>query len=153
MLPKRRYELTDEQWDLIAPLMPKAKPGGRSNDHRTRASHSNRRRSNNSMRTTRPHLLGIYGRLHRRAKPTAGFCPAIRPQTVSIATRPSAGTRRRGGHGHVAKRVSKQNPLRADTPAFIRAAAMIRRVGHRSRTQLAASPRHAAQATISTPKP
>jgi transposase len=35
MPPKRRYELTDEQWALIASLMPKAKPGGRWNDHRT----------------------------------------------------------------------------------------------------------------------
>jgi len=35
MPPKRRYELTDEQWDLIRTLMPKAKPGGRWNDHRT----------------------------------------------------------------------------------------------------------------------
>jgi len=35
MPPKRRYELTDEQWALIAPLMPKTKPGGRWNDHRT----------------------------------------------------------------------------------------------------------------------
>ena len=34
MPPKRRYELTDEQWALIAPLMPKRKPGGRWNDHR-----------------------------------------------------------------------------------------------------------------------
>lgn len=31
----RRYELTDEQWKLIAPLMPPKKPGGRWNDHRT----------------------------------------------------------------------------------------------------------------------
>ena len=35
MPPKRRYELTDEQWALIEPLMPKRKPGGRWNDHRT----------------------------------------------------------------------------------------------------------------------
>lgn len=35
MPPKRRYELTDEQWDLIKTLMPKPKPGGRWNDHRT----------------------------------------------------------------------------------------------------------------------
>lgn len=35
MPPKRRYELTDEQWTLIEPLMPKQKPGGRWNDHRT----------------------------------------------------------------------------------------------------------------------
>jgi transposase len=35
MPPKRRYELTDEQWAMIAPLMPKTKPGGRWNDHRT----------------------------------------------------------------------------------------------------------------------
>ncbi|MFG0292408.1 MAG: transposase, partial [Phycisphaerales bacterium JB050] len=35
MAPKRRYELTDEQWELIEPLMPKQKPGGRWNDHRT----------------------------------------------------------------------------------------------------------------------
>lgn len=35
MPPKRRYKLTDEQWALIASLMPKAKPGGRWNDHRT----------------------------------------------------------------------------------------------------------------------
>jgi transposase len=35
MAPKRRYELTDEQWKLIQPLMPKQKPGGRWNDHRT----------------------------------------------------------------------------------------------------------------------
>ena len=34
MPPKRRYELTDEQWDLIRTLMPKARPGGRWNDHR-----------------------------------------------------------------------------------------------------------------------
>jgi transposase len=35
MPPKRRYELTDEQWNLIKSLMPKRKPGGRWNDHRT----------------------------------------------------------------------------------------------------------------------
>ena len=35
MPPKRRYELTDEQWALIESLMPKPKPGGRWNDHRT----------------------------------------------------------------------------------------------------------------------
>jgi transposase len=35
MPPKKRYELTDEQWALIASLMPKRKPGGRWNDHRT----------------------------------------------------------------------------------------------------------------------
>lgn len=35
MAPKRRYELTDEQWRLIEPLMPRQKPGGRWNDHRT----------------------------------------------------------------------------------------------------------------------
>jgi len=35
MPPKRRYELTDEQWTLIEPLMPKPRPGGRWNDHRT----------------------------------------------------------------------------------------------------------------------
>ena len=35
MPTKRRYELTDEQWALIQSLMPKAKPGGRWNDHRT----------------------------------------------------------------------------------------------------------------------
>lgn len=33
--PRRRYELTDAQWTLIEPLMPKHKPGGRWNDHRT----------------------------------------------------------------------------------------------------------------------
>src|SRR5210317_2043884 len=31
----RRYELSDEQWKLIEPLMPAKKPGGRWNDHRT----------------------------------------------------------------------------------------------------------------------
>ncbi|MEM8757813.1 MAG: transposase [Planctomycetota bacterium] len=31
----RRFELTDEQWDLIKSLMPKAKPGDLWNDHRT----------------------------------------------------------------------------------------------------------------------
>jgi len=35
MPPKRRYELTDEQWALIESLMPKARPGGQWNDHRT----------------------------------------------------------------------------------------------------------------------
>ena len=35
MPPKKRYELTDEQWELIHSLMPKRKPGGRWNDHRT----------------------------------------------------------------------------------------------------------------------
>ena len=35
MPPKRRYDLTDEQRALIASLMPKPKPGGRWNDHRT----------------------------------------------------------------------------------------------------------------------
>lgn len=35
MPPKQRYELTDKQWDLIKPLMPKRKSGGRWNDHRT----------------------------------------------------------------------------------------------------------------------
>jgi len=34
MPPLRRYELTDEQWNLIESLMPKRKPGGRWNDHR-----------------------------------------------------------------------------------------------------------------------
>ncbi|MFT5422761.1 MAG: transposase [Phycisphaerales bacterium] len=34
-MPIRRYELADEQRKLIAPLMPKKKPGGRWNDHRT----------------------------------------------------------------------------------------------------------------------
>ena len=34
MPPKRRYELTDGQWDLIRTLMPETKPGGRWNDHR-----------------------------------------------------------------------------------------------------------------------
>jgi len=34
MPPKRRYELTDEQWALIESLMPRPKPGGRWNDHR-----------------------------------------------------------------------------------------------------------------------
>lgn len=31
----RRYELTDEAWLLLEPLMPPHKPGGRWNDHRT----------------------------------------------------------------------------------------------------------------------
>jgi transposase len=31
----RRYELTDEQWKLIATIMPCKKPGGQWNDHRT----------------------------------------------------------------------------------------------------------------------
>ena len=35
MPPLRRYELTDEQWALIDSLMPKPRPGGRWNDHRT----------------------------------------------------------------------------------------------------------------------
>ena len=35
MPPLRRYELTDEQWALIESLMPKPRPGGRWNDHRT----------------------------------------------------------------------------------------------------------------------
>jgi len=35
MPPLRRYELTDEQWALIRTLMPKPRPGGRWNDHRT----------------------------------------------------------------------------------------------------------------------
>jgi transposase len=35
MPPPRRYELTDEQWTLIETLMPKPRPGGRWNDHRT----------------------------------------------------------------------------------------------------------------------
>lgn len=35
MPPKRRYELTDEQWELIRTLVPRAKPGGRWNDRRT----------------------------------------------------------------------------------------------------------------------
>ena len=35
MPPKRCYELTGEQWDLIRTLMPTPKPGGRWNDHRT----------------------------------------------------------------------------------------------------------------------
>lgn len=35
MPPLRRYELTDEQWRLIESLMPKPRPGGRWNDHRT----------------------------------------------------------------------------------------------------------------------
>ena len=35
MPPLRRYELTDEQWALIKSLMPKPRPGGRWNDHRT----------------------------------------------------------------------------------------------------------------------
>jgi len=35
MPPRRRYELSDEQWALIEPLMPRRKPGGRWNDHRT----------------------------------------------------------------------------------------------------------------------
>lgn len=34
MPPKRRYELTDEQWAIIESLMPRPKPGGRWNDHR-----------------------------------------------------------------------------------------------------------------------
>lgn len=35
MPPKRRYELSDEQWALIKPLMPRRRPGGRWNDQRT----------------------------------------------------------------------------------------------------------------------
>ncbi len=35
MPPPRRYELTDEQWKLIAPIMPPKKTGGQWNDHRT----------------------------------------------------------------------------------------------------------------------
>jgi len=35
MPPLRRYELNDEQWGLIESLMPKPRPGGRWNDHRT----------------------------------------------------------------------------------------------------------------------
>jgi len=35
MPPLRRYELTDEQWALIRTLMPRPRPGGRWNDHRT----------------------------------------------------------------------------------------------------------------------
>ena len=35
MAPLKRYELTDEQWKLIAPLLPKQQRGGRWNDHRT----------------------------------------------------------------------------------------------------------------------
>jgi transposase len=31
----RRYELTDEAWLRLEPLMPAPKPGGRWNDHRT----------------------------------------------------------------------------------------------------------------------
>jgi transposase len=31
----KRYELTDEQWKLIESLMPRRRPGGRWNDHRT----------------------------------------------------------------------------------------------------------------------
>ena len=34
-MPPRRYELTDQQWTLIKPMMPGPKPGGRWNDHRT----------------------------------------------------------------------------------------------------------------------
>jgi transposase len=32
--PGRRYELTDEAWDRIEPLLPKQTRGGRWNDHR-----------------------------------------------------------------------------------------------------------------------
>jgi len=35
MPPKRRYELTDEQWGMIEPLLPRPSPGGRWDDHRT----------------------------------------------------------------------------------------------------------------------
>jgi len=35
MAPKRRYELSDEQWELIRSVMPRRKAGGRWNDHRT----------------------------------------------------------------------------------------------------------------------
>jgi len=35
MPPLRRYELFDEQWKLIATIMPRKKPGGQWNDHRT----------------------------------------------------------------------------------------------------------------------
>lgn len=35
MPPLRRYELTDEHWTLIRTLMPRRRPGGRWNDHRT----------------------------------------------------------------------------------------------------------------------
>lgn len=31
----RRYELTDEAWQRLEPLMPSPRPGGRWNDHRT----------------------------------------------------------------------------------------------------------------------
>lgn len=31
----RRYELTDEAWQRLEPLMPPHRPGGRWNDHRT----------------------------------------------------------------------------------------------------------------------
>ena len=31
----RRYELTDEAWARLEPLMPPRRPGGRWNDHRT----------------------------------------------------------------------------------------------------------------------
>lgn len=31
----RRYEFTDEDWALIAPLLPRQRRGGRWNDHRT----------------------------------------------------------------------------------------------------------------------
>jgi transposase len=33
--PGRRYEMTDEAWDRIEPLLPKQGRGGRWNDHRT----------------------------------------------------------------------------------------------------------------------
>ena len=33
--PGRRYELRDEAFERIEPLLPKQKPGGRWNDHRT----------------------------------------------------------------------------------------------------------------------
>lgn len=35
MAPLKRYELTDQQWKLIAPLLPRQRRGGRWNDHRT----------------------------------------------------------------------------------------------------------------------
>jgi len=35
MPPLCRYDLTNEHWRLIEPLMPKRKPGGRWNDHWT----------------------------------------------------------------------------------------------------------------------
>ena len=34
-MPPRRYKLTDLRRTLIKPLMPRPKPGGRWNDHRT----------------------------------------------------------------------------------------------------------------------